>query len=320
LLLKQDVLADQLARIGGFEDADVRATIPSAAQWGYNYHMTMLPTADGGFGFPGADEGAVIAADECHIMHPDLFDLYERIDLETGGLTRLKLQLGSDGEHMLIFSVEDEEDAPELSADLKTSVNLLLPDNEPVNLIGESHSRYTIGGRTFRVTAGSDFRAHVGQLETLASLVRDALGLTGGESVLDLYGGVGFFTAFIAPAAGLVTLVESFPPAATDADENLSDLDNVDIIEGTVEDVLPELDEDYSAAILDPPSEGLSVEMMDALGDIRIPRLVYVSGDPATLARDAKRLAKHGYTLGAVQPIDLNPQTYYIDAVATFTL
>jgi 23S rRNA (uracil1939-C5)-methyltransferase len=47
---------------------------------------------------------------------------------------------------------------------------------------------------------------------------------------------------------------------------------------------------------------------------------VYVSGDPATLARDAKRLAKHGYTLGAVQPIDLNPQTYYIDAVATFTL
>jgi 23S rRNA (uracil1939-C5)-methyltransferase len=221
---------------------------------------------------------------------------------------------------MLIFSVEDEEDAPELSADLKTSVNLLLPDNEPVNLIGESHSRYTIGGRTFRVTAGSDFRAHVGQLETLASLVTDALGLTGGESVLDLYGGVGFFTAFIAPAAGLVTLVESFPPAATDADENLSDLDNVDIIEGTVEDVLPELDEDYSAAILDPPSEGLSVEMMDALGDIRIPRLVYVSGDPATLARDAKRLAKHGYTLGAVQPIDLNPQTYYIDAVATFTL
>jgi 23S rRNA (uracil1939-C5)-methyltransferase len=89
LLLKQDVLADQLARIGGFEDADVRATIPSAAQWGYNYHMTMLPTADGGFGFPGADEGAVIAADECHIMHPDLFDLYVRIDLETGGLTRL---------------------------------------------------------------------------------------------------------------------------------------------------------------------------------------------------------------------------------------
>jgi 23S rRNA (uracil1939-C5)-methyltransferase len=320
LLLKQDVLADQLARIGGFDDADVRATIPAAAQWGYNYHMTLLPTADGGFGFPGADEGAVIVADECHILHPDLFDLYERIDLETGGLTRLKLQLGSDGEHMLIFSVEDEEDAPELSADLKTSVNLLLPDNEPVNLIGESHSRYVIGGRTFRVTAGSDFRAHVGQLETLASLVTDALGLTGGESVLDFYGGVGFFTAFIAPLAGLVTLVESFPPAATDAEENLSELDNVDIIEGTAEDVLPELGEDYSAAILDPPSEGLSVEMMDALGDSKIPQLIYVSGDPATLARDAKRLAKHGYTLGAVQPIDLNPQTYYIDAAATFTL
>jgi 23S rRNA (uracil1939-C5)-methyltransferase len=76
------------------------------------------------------------------------------------------------------------------------------------------------------------------------------------------------------------------------------------------------LEETYQAAVLDPPSSGLSVEMIDALAKAKIPRLVYVSSDPATLARDAKRLVKNGYTLGAVHPIDLSPQTYYIDCVA----
>jgi 23S rRNA (uracil1939-C5)-methyltransferase len=136
--------------------------------------------------------------------------------------------------------------------------------------------------------------------------------------VLDLYAGVGLFGAFVAQNAALVTLVESYPPAATDADENLGDLDNVDIIEGTVEEALDNLDERYDAALLDPPHTGLSIETVDALAELAIPRLVYVSGDPATLARDTKRLAKQGYRLERVQPLDLAPQTYYIDTAALF--
>ena len=112
------------------------------------------------------------------------------------------------------------------------------------------------------------------------------------------------------------TLIESFPPAVTDADDNLTDLDNVDVIEGTVEDVLPELELRYDIAILDPPSEGISTEAVDLLAALKIPRLIYISSDPATLARDAKRLCAQGYTLGVVQPLDLNPHTYYVDAVA----
>ena len=105
--------------------------------------------------------------------------------------------------------------------------------------------------------------------------------------------------------------------AATDADTNLTDFDNIDIIEGTVEDVLPALDDDpYDAALLDPPGEGMSVEVIDALAERQIQRLIYVSSDPATLARDCKRLAGHGYHLLSVQPIDLAPQTYYIDSIA----
>jgi 23S rRNA (uracil1939-C5)-methyltransferase len=323
LLLKQDVLADQLARVGGFEDADVQPVIPAPQPWAYNYHMTMQTGAEGRIGFPVApppgespDETATILIDECHLLHPDLLDLYHRLDLDFTGLAQLRLQIGTDGAHMLILWVTSEDDAPELTADLPTSVNLILPDNEPVNLIGDSHSRYTLGERSFRVTAGSDFRAHVAQVETLAELVTRLAAPSAGDSILDLYGGVGLFSAYLAPLAGLVTLVESYPPAVTDADDNLAEFDNVDLIEGAVEDVLPELSDDFAAAVLDPPAAGLSLEVIDWLGESGIPRLVYVSSDPATLARDAARLVRHGYWLGTVQPVDLSPQTYYIDSVA----
>lgn len=315
ILLKQDVLADQLARVGGFDDADVRAVIPAPLQWGYNYHMTMTAGEDGIPGFPAASGPGIIPIDECHILHPDLLALYETLDLQFDGLRRLTLQRGSDGRPMLIIAMADDS-APELETDIPASVNMLLTDGEPVNLIGETHTRYSIRDRVFRATAGSAFRPNVPQVAALVGLVLDALDLRGGESVLDLYAGVGVFSAFMAPHAGLVTLVESFPPAATDAEENLAGDSNVDIIEGTIEDVLPALQDRYDAALLDPPGDGLSLEAIDALGAFGPPRLVYVSSDPATLARDAQRLVNQGYALRYVQPIDMAPQTYYIDSVA----
>ncbi len=316
LLLKQDVLADQMARIGGFEDTDVRPVIASPEIWGYNYHMSLRAGENGQPGFPTLDDERIILIDECHILHPDLLALYQSLDLQFEGLRRLRFQLGTDGHAMLILSMADDN-APELLTDMPVSVNMLLSDNEPMNLIGESHSRYTLSGRDFRVTAGSDFRANVAQIPALVDLV--LAGLEGAASVLDLYGGVGLFSAFAAAQADLVTLVESYPPAVTDADTNLADFEHVDLIEGRVEDLLPELESGYEAAILDPPGAGLSIEAIDSLVEQNIPRLVYVSSDPATLARDAKRLVRQGYTLGTISPIDFSPQTYYIDSVAIFT-
>ncbi len=323
LLLKQDVLADQLARVGDFDEADVRPVIASPQQWAYNHHMTLEAAPGGQFGFlaaqalPTSDDTPPLAViEECHILHPALLDLYYTLDLDFPGVRRLRLQIGSGGDPMMIFTVASEDDAPELLMDLPASVNLILPDNEPINLVGDSHTRYTIGERSFRVTAGSDFRANVSQLDHLAALVLELAAPASGDAVLDLYGGVGFFGAFLAPHCALLTVIESYPPAATDADSNLEDFDHVDIIEGSVEDILPELDDAYDIAVLDPPAAGLSRDALDALDAASIRRLVYVSSDPATLARDLKRLVAKGYRLGAIHPIDLNPQTYYIDAVA----
>lgn len=317
LLLKQDVLADQLDRIAGLGEADVRPVIPAPEVWGYNYHMTLLPTPDGRLGFTSTDGRMVYPIEECHILHPALLELLLTLELDVEGLRRLTPRLGSDGAHMVMLTTEGDA-VPELETDLPTSVNLVLEDNEPVNLIGDSHSYYDVGGARFQVTAGSYFRANVAQLPTLAQVVLDLLGLRDGEDVLDLYGGVGFFSRFLAPTAGLVTLVESYPPAATDADVNLTDFENVDIVEGSVEEVLENVEEPFSAAIVDPPSRGLSDAVALGLAEAGVERLVYVSSDPASLAHDCNRLAKQGYRLAVAQPIDLNPQTYYVDTVALF--
>jgi 23S rRNA (uracil1939-C5)-methyltransferase len=317
LLLKQDLLAETLETLGGITDDVVSPVIPAPEQWGYNTHMTFTPVA-GGLGLPSTEERRFTPIEVCHVLHPDLLALYQSLDLETlPDLKRLKLQIGSDSARMLVLFMNSEE-APELEMDIDASINLLLPDNEPVNLLGDSHTRYRVHDRMFRVTAGSYYRANARQVPALVDGVLRLLTPQPGDYVLDLYAGVGVFGAFLARHAEVVTVVESYPPAATDAENNLSDLDNVDVIEGTVENVLAGLDGEYDAAVVD-PSAMLSDEALESLNEMGVKRIAYVSGDMIALARDSKRLIKYGYHLDEVQPYDLAPQTFYLDSIALFT-
>ncbi|MCI0709328.1 MAG: hypothetical protein L0154_04115, partial [Chloroflexi bacterium] len=208
LLLKQDVLVDQLYRLGKFEDdvldRAIRPVLPSPQQWGYNFNMSFERDSAGTLGLHRIDGRTIHAITTCHVLHPDLQVLYDIIEIDYDDMQRLSLWRGSDGETMLIITMSSEE-APELTADLPTSVNVILPDNEPVNLVGDAVVYYEVGKRLFRVTAGGSFRANVAQIENLVAAVLDMLALTEHDAVLDLYAGVGMFSAFMAARAGLVT-------------------------------------------------------------------------------------------------------------------
>ncbi len=323
LLLKQDVLADQLSRQGQLPDALIetalRPVLPAPEPWAYNHTLRLARDQQGNWGLR-RDGGGYHAIDECLVTHPDLLDLLRQLDLDFAAARRMILRRGGDGGLMLIFEVSAEE-APDLRADLPLSVNMILPDREPINLIGDAFSHYRIAGQDFRVTAGSSIRSNIAGAELLVYQVMQALQLQGGERALDLYAGVGIFSAFLAPRADLVTLVESYPPAASDADVNLQGRDNVDVVEGQVEAVLADMEREgarYEVAVVDPPSAGLGKAVIGQLARLGVARLVYVSGDPASLARDSRQLIDAGFLLRAVQPIDLAPQTYYISALASF--
>jgi 23S rRNA (uracil1939-C5)-methyltransferase len=320
---KRQVVIEQLARIGGFQDLTVHPVIASPDAWQYRTHVTFHVTEEGQLGFVSTDDHYVLPIEECHIIQPELLDLFYSLDLEgVVGLTRVRLQEGSaPGDVMIILSTEDDQ-PPEVESDMPASVSFL-PENDPgenppLALIGSNHVSYTVKDHTFKVTAGGFFQVNLGQAETLVDLVLDRLKLQGTESVLDLYAGVGLFTAFLAERASLVTSIESYPSAVADADQNLAGFENVELIEGAVEDVLGELEGPFDAVVLDPPRTGMEGRALDAMAAQSPAKIVYVSCDLATFARDAKRLIGKGFQLLEVQPVDMFPQTWHVELVGTF--
>ncbi len=136
------------------------------------------------------------------------------------------------------------------------------------------------------------------------------------DTVLDAYCGVGTFAVSLAPHVAQVLGIEESSWAIEDAVVNGAGLENMELIEGVVEEVLPEIDDAFSAAVLDPPRAGCSLAVLQALARKRPRRIVYVSCDPATLARDVQRLSGLGYALVEAQPVDMFPQTFHLETVA----
>ncbi len=318
LKFKQQTVVEQLTRIGSFADPPVRPTLPSPAPFNYRNHVQFSLTLDGQLGFRAANSRRIVPVRECHLLHPALVELFPRIQIETTpDLERLTLRAGAEDEALVIF--ESEGDAPEIEIDLPVSAALLRPDGTTLTLAGGDYLVETVRGRAFKISAGSFFQVNTPVAEQIIEMVLNGLALRGGETVLDLYCGVGLFTAFISPLAARVIGVEAYAPAVGDAAENLNEFDNVEIYEALAEDVLPSLGIAFDAVVLDPPRSGVAPEVVEALAASSASRIIYVSCDPATLARDAKRLAAGGYALDWVQPLDMFPQTYHVECVAKFS-
>ncbi|HEX2621276.1 MAG TPA: class I SAM-dependent RNA methyltransferase, partial [Phototrophicaceae bacterium] len=273
---KRQVVQDQMRRMGGFTDLEVLPTIGSPQEWAYRVHITLHQTDKGQPGFVATDDRTVIPVNECDIIHPKLLDmLHELNNGQPVTDDQLRLQTGT-GE---------------------------TPDTlEKVY--------YTVSGRRFQCTVGSFFQVNIAQAETLVRLMLEALTPFDAKMrVLDLYAGVGLFTAFLAERAsqGQVTMIESAGTSIQDARVNLADFKNIRFIEGLAEQALPNLKTRFDAAVIDPPRTGMKPKALEALVKCQPRTIVYVSCDPATLARDAKLLAAKGYRLNKVQPVDMFP-------------
>jgi 23S rRNA (uracil1939-C5)-methyltransferase len=326
---KTQTVIEQLTRIAGMPQPPVRECLPSPAPFGYRNHIQLSLTAEGALGyraverrkrsaspFSGAAQSrAIVPIRECPIARPELMVVFASLRVESDSeLERVSLRAGVD-DVLVVF----EGAAPEVEIDLPVSAALLRPDGGALPLAGRDYVLAEVGGREFKVSAGSFFQVNGAVAAMLVDEVLRALELRGGETVLDVYSGVGLFTAFIAPLAGRVIGIESFEPAVEDAATNLDEFDNIELYCAPVEAVLPALDVRAEAVLLDPPRAGCSAEVVEALLKMRAPRVVYVSCDPATFARDAKRLLAGGYALDFVQPLDMFPQTHHIECVARFT-
>lgn len=323
LKLKADVLTDQLERIGDIEAPRVHPTLADRTGWTYRNHAQFHPAPGGGLGFQRASgsEGAtdIIAIDFCMVLHPLLSELYDVIDLDIEGLIRLVLRAGTaTGDRLIGFEMEEDK-PPALESDEAVSCVMLLEEGGYANLIGNNFITEVVAEHTYRISASSFFQVNTAQAGELVRLALAYLDLTDDETVLDAFCGVGLFTTHLAEQAELVIGIESSPSAVDDLLINTERYANVEIVEGTVGDVLPEITVPLDAALLDPPRGGVDRSALDGLIELRPGRIVYVSCDPATLARDAKRLRRGGYRLVETRPVDMFPQTYHVESVSLFT-
>lgn len=322
LAFKQQMVREQLQRIGGFAEGsvEVRPTLASPNPYYYRNHAQFALTPEGQLGLMAAASHLVIPIHACHQIEPALAALFPHIVIDSAEmpeLERVTLRSGAEGEALVVF--EGAPEAPEVALDLPVSAAVLRADGTALTLAGHDYLLMEVRGRPFRVSAGAFFQVNTAQAEALVGLVLEALALTGGETVLDLYSGVGLFSAFIAPLAANVIGIEAYPTAVADAAVNLDEFDNVEIYEASVEHALPALGGPFAAAVLDPPRAGCHPAALDALLAAQVARIVYVSCDAATLARDLKRLAAGGYRIEHVQPVDMFPQTHHVEMVAVLT-
>ncbi len=317
LQVKEAIVGEQLTRIAGLSGPPVRPIRPSPQEWNYRNSLQFHLTPEGKIGYLKAGSHAVVPITECHLPAAPLDDLWPRLDFEPdSGLERLELRQGDDDEVLLELE-GTEPNPPEFSVDFPISAVYQGPAG-PVVLSGEDFIQIHVLGFSFQVSAGSFFQVNTPQAEAMVKHVLELAQVDRSSTVLDLFCGVGLFSAFLAPIAGRVIGIESAPSACEDFAANLDSFDNVELYEGLVEEILPHLAVKPDVVVADPPRAGLAAAAIDALVGMQPPVIVYVSCDPATLARDARRLVKAGYTLLQVTPFDLFPQTFHIECVAMF--
>jgi len=280
-----DVVREQLRRLAGLEwDGEVEEVAPAL---GWRTRMQYARGADGRVGLRGHRSHDVVAIDRCRIAHPDLPSL---ADLAEVPGERLETAVSSTGQRAVLADGRRVEG--------------------PRRLIER------VRHRTFGVAAGGFWQVHPRAAETLVDAVLAAADLREGDRVADLYAGVGLFSAFAAEAvgpSGHVVSVEWDRIGSAEARRNLADLPHAEVVNGATERVVPRL-APVDVVVIDPPRAGAK-KALRSIADLGARRIVYVSCDPASLARDLSRLADLGYRTGSVRAFALFPMTHHVECV-----
>ncbi|MFH1454264.1 MAG: 23S rRNA (uracil(1939)-C(5))-methyltransferase RlmD [Armatimonadota bacterium] len=208
-----------------------------------------------------------------------------------------------------------------VSANINEKISNVILGDKNILLEGEGYLEEKVDNLFFYYSGTLFFQVNTGQLEKIIKIIRENVLLTGNEVVLDLYSGVGALSLHMAGECRKVILSEESPGAEEffTKSANRNNITNVEFITGKVEDFLDKFHKEGGSAdlvILDPPRKGCSDEVIRCLGLIKAPKIVYLSCNPVTLARDCKKLAGYGYKVNLIQPVDMFPQTYHVEVLA----
>lgn len=312
---KQQIVTEQLRRIGHLDAPPVSSTLGMDEPWFYRNHIEFSVTDGGQLGFQAQHSHQIIPIEQCLLAHPLVDELHAAFDLEWPELTRLSLRSGiHTGQQMCILETVDDQ-APEIEIDMPLSCLLRRGDGTDMVLIGQSAYWELLRGRSFRISSNSFFQVNTLQAERMIDIVEQYLEPSSQDTLLDIYCGVGALSLSFAGQVGRIIGIEGHPAAIQDAQFNTQENEQATFIKGNAAQVLPEIKTRVDKVIVDPPRKGCEPEVLTEIVRLAPERIVYVTCDPTTLARDAAQLGQHGYVLAQAQPIDLFPQTFHIETV-----
>jgi len=308
LEIKRHQVVEAFERIGKTQDPPVREVIPSPMPYTYRgkaeFHLKFTPGRGPLIGYKEAADSRVIPVSRCEIVD-------ESINQSLVVLRQKLKACPSSGRRG-----RNREERVVLWSEIgNTAVD---PDTSSVR---KNRVMRQVKGKILRVPAQGFFQANTALVDTMVDQVVRACALSGEQTVLDAYCGSGLFSLFLAPHALQLFGVDSDEEAIRCAGENLQEegLSNSELFAGDVAEILQniflEKHQSVNVVVLDPPRIGCSPDVLEGLRRLNPDRIVYISCNPATQARDIRHLLDGGYILKELQPLDMFPQTKHIEVI-----
>lgn len=356
LKMKQNQVKSALAKFAHITDIPVEPTLGMEDPWRYR-NKVQIPVGekDGklitGFYRPRSHD-IIDEMERCIVtseVNDDLVDIVREIanelgipayneETHRGVLRHIMVRSGENtGQTMLVIitrtnKIPKQDEFIQRILEKQPNITSIMHNVNPdrTNVIlgkkikclwGEAYIYDTIGDVKFAISALSFYQINPKQTKVLYDKALEYANLTGGETVIDAYCGIGSISLFLAQKAKKVYGVEIVPQAIQDAKKNakLNDMDNTEFIVGQAEEVMPAWKENGlkpDVIVVDPPRKGCDEALLHAMVEMNPKRIVYVSCNPSTFARDLVILTEGGYKLNKVQPVDMFPQTSHVECVA----
>jgi 23S rRNA (uracil1939-C5)-methyltransferase len=334
LKYKQEILLDTLKKIGGIEPRHLLPILPSPRTDHYRlrtqFNVRMKDNRQR-IGFFRQGSYDLIEVKNAFLIHPvidrvlkNIRSLSDKLPL----LTELHINASPTGEvHLLLFS--EQPFSPAIDA-FFAELKKISPEvigvtgfvgRTKASTLGKNQLALEIEGMTLKATEGNFFQVNWEQNRNMVRTVLDLTSLTGNETVLDLYCGIGNFSLPLAKKAKTVIGIESGYSAIEDAKANaeLNSIPNTEFIADDMQKGLKALIQRKLRAdviVLDPPRAGATLKTLERVLAFVPQKIVYVSCNPSTLARDLKFFHLFGFHLDRLQPVDMFPYTYHIECVA----
>lgn len=354
LRFKHEVVKDNLERIGGFKGIHVNPVIGMEKPMNYRNKAQYPVGMDSNgpiSGFYAKRSHTIIDSDSCGIQHVGsettknvVMDIIKDLEIpiydentRTGILRHIITRVSYSTDDIMLILVVTDAKVPKLDKLVQNIVcripevksiilninkrtdNVILGDKVKT-IYGAKTLIDNLGGLTFHIPPLSFYQVNPIQTEILYKKAVEFAQLSGTETVFDLYCGIGTISLFLAQRAKRVIGVEVVSEAIEAAKQNakINNISNAEFFCGLAEDIVPKLYEKSITAdvvVVDPPRKGCDIALLETMVDMLPKRIVYVSCNPSTLARDLKHLAANGYGIKEVQPVDLFPWTSHVETV-----